>query len=107
MWFPALISYPVLGCWAADRPTADFKRLAAAQHPEALGDPAGWAVLLPGADATLDTLDLAAVVVMLARGELSLAGPPWLLVWKDGDAADGVGADGGDGEVVDGGGGVS
>ena len=73
------------GCWAADRPTADFKRLAAAQHPEALGDPATWAVAPPEAEVAVDTLDLAGVAIMLARGELSLA-EPWLLLWKDGEA---------------------
>ena len=85
------------GCWAADRPTADFKALAAAQHPEALGDPATWAVAPPEAEAAVDTLDLAGVATMLARGELSLA-EPWLLLWKDGDAEDDRGMDdGGDG----------
>ena len=74
------------GCWAAGHPiTADFKQLAAAQHPEALGDLAGWAVALPNAEAAVDTLDLAVVATMLARGELSLT-EPWLLVWKDGQA---------------------
>jgi hypothetical protein len=73
-------TYPVHGCWAADHPTADFKALAAAQHPEALGDPASWAVLLPNAEVAVDTLDLAQVASMIARGELSLA-DPWLLVW--------------------------
>ena len=78
------------GCWAAGRPSfsffqsAYFKELAAAQHPEALGDPAGWAVLLPNAEAAVDTLDLDGVAMMLARGELSLA-EPWLLVWRDGE----------------------
>jgi len=66
------------------QPTTDFKALVAAQHPESLGDPASRAVLLPGADAVVDTLDPTAVATMLARGELSLA-VPWLLVWKDGD----------------------
>ena len=73
--------YPVHGCWAAGRPTADFKALVAAQHPDALGDTAAWAIALPGADAAVDTLDLDQVALMLARGELSLA-EPWLLVWK-------------------------
>ena len=74
-----------------------FKQLAAAQYPDALGDPAGWAVLLPPAEAAVDTLDLEEVATMLARGELSLA-EPWLLVWKDGDAEDDRGMDdGGDG----------
>ena len=73
--------YPVHGCWAADRPTADFKALAAAQHPEALGDPATWSVALPEAEVAVDTLDLAAVAMMLARGELSLD-EPWMLVWN-------------------------
>jgi len=76
--------YPVHGCWAANRSTADFKALAAAQHPEVLGETASWAVLLPDADAAVDTLDPAAVALMLARGELSLA-EPWLLVWKSGE----------------------
>jgi hypothetical protein len=74
--------FPVHGCWAADRPTADFKALAAAQHPEALGDPATWSVALPEAEVAVDTLDLAAVAMMLARGKLS-PDEPWMVVWKD------------------------
>ena len=85
----APLRYPVHACWAADRPTADFKVLAAAQHPETLGNPAAWAVALPEAEITVDTLDLAAVATMLARGELSLA-EPWLLAWKDLDGASGA-----------------
>jgi len=75
--------YPVYVFWDADHPTADFKALAAAQHPKALGKinlPA-WAFALPDADATVDTLDLAVVASMIARGELPLD-EPWLLVWK-------------------------
>jgi len=66
------------------QPTTDFKALAAAQHPEALHDPAAWAIALPDAKVTVDTLDLDAVALMLARGEVSLE-EPWLLVWNDGD----------------------
>ena len=84
---PTPCRYSVHGCWAVGRPTADFKQLAATQHPEALGDPATWAVLLPTAEVAVNTLDLAAVATMLARGELSLA-EPWLLLWKDGEAGD-------------------
>ena len=74
--------FPVHGCWS-DGPGADFKALAAAQHPEALGDPAGWAVLVgPEAEEPSETVDLADVALRLARGELTLA-EPWLLVWKE------------------------
>jgi hypothetical protein len=75
--------YPVHGCWAT---TADFKVLAVAQHPKALGAPASWAVLPPNADAPVDTLDLAEVALMLALGDLSLK-EPWLLVWNSDKAS--------------------
>jgi hypothetical protein len=78
-------TYPVHGCWAGDG--VDFKVLAAAQHPEALRDPTAWAVMLPEALVAVDTLDLAAVATMLARGKLSLA-KPWVLVWNDGEGGD-------------------
>ena len=77
--------FPVHGCWAADRPTADFKALAAAQYPEVLRDTSKWRVQIgPDAEGAVDTLDFAAVASMLARGDLSLA-VPWLLVWEDRD----------------------
>ena len=80
--------FPVHGCWS-DGPGADFKALAAAQHPEALSDPAGWAVLVGDeAEEPSDTVDLADVALRLARGELTLA-KPWLLVWKPVEGAKG------------------
>ena len=80
--------FPVHGCWS-DGPGADFKALAAAQHPEALSDPAGWAVLVGDeAEEPSDTVDLADVALRLARGELTLA-EPWLLVWKPVEGAEG------------------
>ena len=102
--------FPVHGCWS-DGPGADFKALAAAQHPEALGDPAGWAVLVGDeADEPSDTVDLANAALRLARGELTLA-EPWLLVWKPVEGAEGGAAavadsdaqGAGDGEDEDGG----
>ena len=101
--------FPVHGCWS-DGPGADFKALAAAQHPEQLGDPAGWAVLVGDeAEEPSDTVDLADVALRLARGELTLA-EPWLLVWKPVEGAEGEAAAatkpdaqvGGDGEDEDG-----
>ena len=80
--------FPVHGCWSGG-PGADFTALAAAQHPEALGDPAGWAVLVGDeAEEPSDTVDLADVALRLARGELTLA-EPWLLVWKPAEGAEG------------------
>ena len=83
--------FPVHGCWS-DGPGADFKALAAAQHPEALGGPAGWAVLVGDeAEEPSDTVELADVALRLARGELTLA-EPWLLVWKPAEGAEGEAA---------------
>ena len=61
----------------------DFKRLAADQHPEALGDLDSWMVLLHTTDEATATLDLAAMGDMLVRGELELS-EPVLVVWTDG-----------------------
>jgi len=75
--------YMVHGCWGKD-PVAhpDFKRLAAEQHPEALGKLASWEVLLHNTDVATHTLDLAAVGDMLVRGEVDL-GEPVLVIWTE------------------------
>ena len=96
--------FPVHGCWSGG-PGADFKALAAAQHPEALSDPAGWAVLVGDeAEEPSDTVDLADVALRLARGELTLA-EPWLLVWKPVEGVDGTEGPTSDAQVNDDGGG--
>ena len=96
--------FPVHGCWS-DGPGADFKALAAAQHPEALSDPAGWAVLVGDeADEPSDTVDLADVALRLAMGELTLA-EPWLLVWKSVEGVEGAEGPTPDAQVNDDGGG--
>jgi len=73
--------YMVHGCWGKD-PVAhpDFKRLAAEQHPEALGEVDSWDVLLHNTDVATHTLDLAVVGDMLVRGEVDLD-EPVLVVW--------------------------
>ena len=53
----------------------DFKRLAAEQHPKALGNVGSWDVLLHNTDVATHTLDLAAVGDMLVRGEVDLGEP--------------------------------
>ena len=107
--------FPVFGCWSGGA-GAGFKALAAAQHPEQLGDPTVWAVLVGDeADEPSETVDLDDVALRLANGELTLA-EPWLLVWKtvegvaECEAAEVAESDaqvdddgGGDGEDVDGG----
>ena len=83
--------YPVHGCWGT-APVAhpDFKRLAAEQHPDALGELHTWTVLLHTTDVATMTLDLAALGGMLVRGELDLD-TPVLVVWADSaDAVDTV-----------------
>ena len=60
----------------------DFKRLAAEQHPEALGDIESWAVLLYNTDVATRTLDLVAIGNMIVRGEFDL-NEPVLIVWVD------------------------
>ena len=96
--------FPVHGCWS-DGPGADFKALAAAQHPEALGDPAAWVVLVgPEADEPSETVDLADAALRLARGELTLA-EPWLLVWKPVEKVEGAEGPTPDAQVNDDGGG--
>ena len=81
--------FPVHGCWS-DGPGADFKALAAAQHPEALGDPAAWAVLVGDeAEEPSETVDLADAALRLANGEFTL-GEPWLLVWMPVEGDEGV-----------------
>ena len=73
--------YPVHGCWGKD-PVAhpNFTRLAAEQHPKALGEPGSWDVLLHNTDVSTHTLDLAAVGDMIARDELDLE-EPVLVIW--------------------------
>jgi hypothetical protein len=68
--------YMVHGCWGKG-PVAhpDFKRLAAKQHPEALGNTGSWGVLLHNTDVAAHTLDLAAVRDMVVRGEIDLSEP--------------------------------
>ena len=75
--------YMVHGCWGKD-PVAhpDFKRLAAQQHPEALGELGSWDVLLHNTDVAAHTLDLAEVGDMLVRGEINLS-EPVLVVWTE------------------------
>ena len=53
----------------------DFKRLAAEQHPEALGDLKSWSVLLSNTGMATKTLDLVAVGNILVRGDLDLNEP--------------------------------
>jgi hypothetical protein len=53
----------------------DFKRLAAEQHPEALGNVRSWDVLLHTTDVATRTLDLVAVGDMEVRGEVDLGEP--------------------------------
>ena len=73
--------------------------------PEALGDPAGWAVLVGDeAEEPSDTVDLADVALRLAMGELTLA-EPWLLVWKPVEGVEGAAGPTSDAQVNDGGGG--
>ena len=73
--------FMVHGCWGND-PVAhpDFKRLAAEQHPEALGEVGSWDVLQPNSDVSSHTLDLSALGNMLVRGEFDLESPV-LIVW--------------------------
>ena len=73
----------VRGCWGK-APVAhpDFKRLAAEQHPEALGVVDSWDVLLHNTDVAAHTLDLAAVGNMLVRGEFDLM-EPVLVIWNE------------------------
>ena len=75
--------YPVYGCWGK-APVAhpDFKRLAAEQHPEALGVVSSWGVLPHNTDVPTHTLDLLALGNMLVRGEFDL-GEPVLIVWTE------------------------
>ena len=75
--------YMVYGCWGKD-PVAhpDFKRLAAEQHPDALGNVGSWGVLLHTTDVATATLDLAKLGDMLVRGELDLD-EPVLVVWTE------------------------
>ena len=75
--------YMVHGC-CGKAPVAhpDFKRLAAEQHPEALGVVDSWDVLLHNTDVATHTLDLAAVGNMLVRGEFDLE-EPVLVVWTE------------------------
>jgi hypothetical protein len=82
--------YMVHGCWGKD-PVAhpDFKRLAAEQHPDALGNAGSWEVLLHTTDVATATLDLAELGDMLVRGELDLD-EPVLVVWTDDAAANDV-----------------
>ena len=47
----------------------DFKQLAAAQHPDVLGDVSSWTMMLPGADAATDVLT---PEMLLRSGTLSL-----------------------------------
>ena len=73
--------YAVRGCWG--KPPAahpDFKRLAAEQHPSALGEVGSWDVLLHNTDVATHTLDLVALGNMLVRGEFDLE-EPVLIVW--------------------------
>ena len=73
--------FPIYGCWS-DGPDADFRKLAIAQYPNELGDPAHpWGVQV-GEDAEVATYnpDLAELALRLERGELSLE-VPWFLVW--------------------------
>jgi hypothetical protein len=80
---PAGDEYMVHGCWGKD-PVAhpDFKRLAAEQHPDALGNVGSWGVLLHTTDVATATLDLAKLGDMLVRGELDLD-EPVLVVWTE------------------------
>jgi hypothetical protein len=73
--------YAVRGCWGKP-PGAhpDFKRLAAEQHPSALGEVDSWDVLLHNTDVATHTLDLVALGNMLVRGEFDLE-EPVLIVW--------------------------
>ena len=73
--------YMVYGCWGKD-PVAhpDFKRLAAEQHPAALGELGSWGVLVHNTDVATDTLDLVQYGNELVRGQVNL-NEPVLVVW--------------------------
>ena len=62
----------------------DFTRLAAEQHPKALGEMGSWDLLLHNTDVATHTLDLAAVGGMVVQGEVDL-GEPVLVVWTNVD----------------------
>jgi hypothetical protein len=82
--------YMVYGCWGKD-PVAHpgFKRLAAEQHPEALGKTRSWDVLLHNTDVATHTLDLAAVGDAVVRGEVDLS-EPVLVIWTELEDAEGT-----------------
>ena len=87
---PAGDEYMVHGCWGKD-PVAhpDFKRLAAEQHPDALGNVGSWDVLLHNTDVASHTLDLAAVGDAVVRGEVNLS-EPVLVIWTELEDAEGA-----------------
>ena len=76
------------GCWGKG-PVArpDFKRLAAEQRPETLGELGSWGVLLHNTDVAAHTLDLVAVGGMPVQGEVDLC-EPVLVIWTNGGGAE-------------------